>query len=86
MFDKKVTNHYVSPCPVSGLIAVKDLKGKTHMVQRELISHTEEDEKGWYFSDGKTPTTVVHLIDKKWFRVVLTAEELAKRLKVEISE
>ncbi len=32
----------VTPCSVEGLIALKDSKDRTHIVQRELISHTED--------------------------------------------
>lgn len=32
----------VNPCSVEGLIALKDNKDRTHIVQRELISHTED--------------------------------------------
>lgn len=32
----------VNPCSVERLIALKDNKDRTHIVRRELISHTED--------------------------------------------
>ncbi|EHJ2405800.1 cobalamin biosynthesis protein CbiX [Salmonella enterica] len=85
MFNKSETNTTtISGCSVSGLIAVKDIKGKTHIIQRELISHTEEEEIGWFYSDKKTPTTLIKYTSGKWVRVALTGEELAQALDISI--
>lgn len=71
----------VTPCSVEGLIALKDSKDRTHIIQRELISHTEDA------SDiERSPATTVFFVSGKWIRVFLSGEELAKRLEINIAD
>lgn len=85
MFNKTETNTTtISGCSVNGLVAVKDIKGKTHIIQRELISHAEDEEIGRYYSDKKTPTTLIKYTSGKWVRVALTCEELARMLDITV--
>ena len=65
----------VSPCSVDGLIAVKDNKDRTHIIQRELISHTGDASE-----IERSPATTVYFVTGKHLRVFLSGEELAKRL------
>ncbi len=70
-----------NPCSIGGLIAVKDDRGETHIIQRELISHTEERSG----IEGRAATTV-YLVTGKWICVFLTAEKLAEKLSINVSE
>lgn len=69
-----------TPCSVEGLIALKDNKGRTHIVQRELISHTEDASH-----IESSPATTVCFVSGEWIRVFLSGEELAKRLGINIA-
>jgi hypothetical protein len=71
----------VNPCSVEGLIALKDNKDLTHIVQRELISHTEDASH-----IERSPATTVFFVSGKWIRVFLSGEELAKRLGINIAD
>lgn len=71
----------VSPCSVEGLIALKDNKDRTHIVQRELISHTEDASH-----IESSPATTVFFVSGKRIRVFLSGEELAKRLGINIAD
>lgn len=65
----------VNPCSIEGLIALKDNKDRTHIIQRELISHTEDAS----LIENK-PATTVFFVSGKWIKVFLSGEELAKGL------
>ncbi|HGE5155652.1 TPA: cobalamin biosynthesis protein CbiX [Escherichia coli] len=70
-----------NPCSIEGLIAVKDNKGRTHIIQRELISHTEDR------SDiERQAATTVFLVTGKWISVFLSGEKLAEKLSINVSE
>ncbi|EDR7001722.1 hypothetical protein ZG96_004456 [Salmonella enterica subsp. enterica serovar Java] len=73
----------INPCSVNGLISIVDHKNITTIIQRELIVFTASEENGWFYSDGKTPTTRIYFITGKWVRVALSGDELAKLLKPE---
>ena len=71
----------ISPCSIEGLIAVKDDKSRTHIIQRELISHTEDRSD----IEGQAATSVFFM-SGKWIRVFLSGENLAKKLSINVSE
>ncbi|QPR26554.1 cobalamin biosynthesis protein CbiX (plasmid) [Edwardsiella hoshinae] len=72
----------ITPCSIDGLIALTDNKNRTHIFQRELISHTE-DASG---IEGGKPATTIFFTSGKWMRIFLSGEELAKRLGINIAE
>lgn len=70
-----------NPCSKEGLIAVKDNDGNTHIIQRELISHTEDASD----TEGEEATTV-YFVSGRWIRVFLSPEKLAKKLSINVSD
>ncbi|MTC74178.1 hypothetical protein GKR75_07865 [Providencia sp. wls1919] len=83
--DNSVNNSHnrIVPCSIKGLVSINDKKGVTHVIQRELIMCTEEEAFGWYYSDKKTPSTLIHFTNGKSCRVALTGKELAEQLNIE---
>lgn len=80
---EELTVKLINPCSVNGLISIVDRKNITTIIQRELIVFTESEETGWYYSDKKTPTTMIRFVTGQRVRVALSAEELAKLLNPE---
>ncbi|ECZ8536302.1 cobalamin biosynthesis protein CbiX [Salmonella enterica] len=70
-----------NPCSTEGLIAVKDAEGQTHIIQRELISHTEDRSD----IEGQAATDI-YFVTGKWVRVFLSGEKLAKKMSINVSE
>lgn len=70
-----------NPCSLGGLIAVKDDRGETHIIQRELISHTKDRSD----SEGRAATSVF-FVTGKWICVFLSGEKLAEKLSIKVSE
>ncbi|EHJ6365201.1 cobalamin biosynthesis protein CbiX [Salmonella enterica subsp. enterica serovar Braenderup] len=71
----------ITPCSVEGFIAIKDDKGRTHIIQRELISHTEDR------SDiERKPATSVFLVTGEFIRVFLSGEKLAEKLNLNVPD
>ncbi|HCO2803373.1 cobalamin biosynthesis protein CbiX [Klebsiella pneumoniae] len=79
MLNKTENNTNISsitPCSTEGLIAVTGKDGETHIIQRELISHSVKGQE----------TTIIHLVTGKWIMVSLSPEILAKKLGITVSE
>ncbi|MDO2321515.1 cobalamin biosynthesis protein CbiX [Escherichia coli] len=79
MLNKTENNTNISsinPCSTESLIAVTENDGETHIIQRELISHSVEGHEA----------TIIHLVTGKSIRVSLSSEILAKKLGVTVSE
>ncbi|ECA8457351.1 cobalamin biosynthesis protein CbiX [Escherichia coli] len=79
MLNKTENNTNISsitPCSTEGLIAVTGNDGETHIIQRELISHSVKGQE----------TTIIHLVTGKWIMVSLSPEILAKKLGITVSE
>ncbi|EOJ9189766.1 cobalamin biosynthesis protein CbiX [Escherichia coli] len=84
MLNKTENNTNISsfnPCSTEGLIAVKDDKGRTRIIQRGLISHTEDRSD----IEGQAATSVF-LVSGYWITVFLSSEELARKLGITVSE
>ncbi|EHO7201528.1 hypothetical protein KJG44_004638 [Salmonella enterica] len=83
--NEELTVKLINPCSVNGLISIIDRKNITTIIQREVIAYTESEETGWFYSDNKTPTTMIYFITGKRVRVALSGDELAKILKLVVA-